>query len=291
MALRFTGEIPVAARPSSCRLRPRFAKLRFVRGRKQHYILIVCSTDGAYPANAPIFDASGNLYGTTALGGASDDGVVYELSHSGSNWMETVLYDFEPAIGGYPIAGLIFDHAGNLYGAAAQGGPCCGIVYELTPSGSGWMEQTLHSFQGQNDGGDPTTTLILAPSGEIYGATGGDPSPYEPGNGTVFELTPFDGGWAYDLTYNLPAFGPYAGFTMDAAGNLYGIDRFGQGPTSIFKLTPSANGWIYATLYNFTCGEDGCLANTVIVGPDGNLYGTASGGGGYGKGTVWEIAQ
>lgn len=245
-------------------------------------------TGGAYPPNAVVFDAAGNLYGTVLLGGPSGEGLVYELSRSGSNWTETVLYQFASDTGDYAVAGLVFDQAGNLYGATADGGPCCGMIYELTPSGGGWTEQTLHNFQGGDDGGQSSTNLLLAPSGELFGATLGDPSG---GNGTVFGLTPSNGGWTYDLLFNLPAYGPYAGFTMDAAGNLYGVDRVGQDPGAIFKLTPSGSGWIYTTLYTFSCGSDGCLPNTVIVGANGNLYGTASGGGSYGHGTVWEIAQ
>ena len=79
--------------------------------------------DGAYPWAGVTFDQTGNLYGTTQLGGAFGYGTIYKLSPSGSGWTETVLYNFQrPQDGGWPYAGLLFDTAGNLYGATTIGG-------------------------------------------------------------------------------------------------------------------------------------------------------------------------
>jgi uncharacterized repeat protein (TIGR03803 family) len=79
---------------------------------------------------------------------------------------------------------------------------------------------------------------------------------------------------------------------MDKAGNLYGTMREGgvYGSGTVFKLTPSNNGWAYTSLHDFYCSTDGCAPyGSVAFDSDGNIYGTASGGGKYEYGTVWEI--
>ncbi|MGO9123603.1 MAG: choice-of-anchor tandem repeat GloVer-containing protein [Terriglobales bacterium] len=119
--------------------------------------------DGANPIGGLIFDKAGNLYGVTQNGGAFEVGTVFELSppaSPGGAWAETVLYSFQdsPSDGAYPVAGVIFDASGNLYGTARYGGiyapSCdfgCGVVYELTPPSAGgqpWAESILYAFQG-----------------------------------------------------------------------------------------------------------------------------------------------
>jgi len=155
--------------------------------------------DGSYPSAGLIFDAAGNLYGTTLRGGDSgeDDGTVFELTPAaGGGWTETVLHYFNNSgtDGIEPYAGLIFDAAGNLYGTTFAGGASgncgggCGTVFELSPSGSGWMEQVLHSFIGRPDGFGPYAGLIFDGTGNLYGTTvyGGSSGTDD---GVVFELT------------------------------------------------------------------------------------------------------
>jgi uncharacterized repeat protein (TIGR03803 family) len=109
-----------------------------------------------FGANLPwgglIFDGSGNLYGTTENGGTRYSGTVFELSpNSGGGWTEQDLYVFGGGNdGGGPLAGLIFDEVGNLYGTTSGGGGSrWGTVFELTPnSGGGWTEHVLYSFSG-----------------------------------------------------------------------------------------------------------------------------------------------
>ena len=93
--------------------------------------------DGQSPLGRLIFDRAGNIYGTTAGGGPHGGGTIFELTRNGSQWIETVLYGFaEGADGGQPLAGVIMDAAGNLYGTNEQGGGLCycGVVFELSPS-------------------------------------------------------------------------------------------------------------------------------------------------------------
>jgi len=160
--------------------------------------------DGVDPYAGMIFDQAGNLYGTTSDGGggacaAGGCGTVFELTPNGSGgWTESVLYAFSGTGGYLPETGLIFDQAGNLYGTTEAGGVgvCsessgCGVVFELSPNGSGgWTKTVLYSFKGGNDGESPDSVLVLGQSGGVYGETGagGGTGCDGYGCGTVFEV-------------------------------------------------------------------------------------------------------
>jgi uncharacterized repeat protein (TIGR03803 family) len=150
-------------------------------------------TDGGLPTGGLILDAAGNLYGTTASGGAYNSGTVFELTPAGEgNWTETVLHNFnDDGMDGFgPRASLIFDTAGNLYGTTILGGTYgYGTVFELTPAGGGiWTETLLHSFAGSpDDGANPVAGLVIGTSGILYGTTNvGGTYHY----GTVFQIEP-----------------------------------------------------------------------------------------------------
>ena len=268
--------------------------------------------NGAEPYGQPILDQAGNLYGTTTYGGYQGEGEVYELTPSNHGWVENILFNFaDGGIGGgyQPVGGLIFDHAGNLYGASQWGDTGgYGAVYQLTPYGGSWTETTLYSFNGGSNGGRPSTNLLMDVAGNLYGSTGWVPETNNPG--TVYELTPSGGGWTYTLLYAFPpgpeGAGNVSSLTMDSAGNLYGTTSFegnqgcSYGCGTIFKLTPSSSGWIYTDLYDFAGGSDGAWPfGGVVLDSQGNLYGTAVYGGtgsvyclngAGGCGTVWELS-
>src|SRR5579863_4103456 len=145
-------------------------------------------TDGFYPTGDLTFDHVGAVYGTTTEGGAADNGTVYKLTPSGDGWTESVLYSFTGgADGSAPYSGVVIDNAGKLYGTTVTGGSNgAGAVFQLTSSGSGWSETTLHDFQGANDGAAPYPGLIFDQSGNLYGATTGGGANQA---GTVYELT------------------------------------------------------------------------------------------------------
>lgn len=154
--------------------------------------------DGSSPQGGVVFDAAGNLYGTTTAGGANEAGTVFELAPLASgSWAERVLYSFlfNGQDGYGPRGGVIFDAAGNLYGTTLAGGAYgYGSVYELTPSGHDWLEKLLYSFAPNGkDGVQPGFGLALDSAGNLYGTTcaGG-----AFGSGTVFEVSPSKkGGW------------------------------------------------------------------------------------------------
>ena len=257
-------------------------------------------TDGKRPLAGVIFDAAGNLYGTTNLGGTSASGTVFELTPAGGGtWTEKVLWSFGTGTDGNgPQAGLIFDAAGNLYGTTFQGGTYTyGTVFELSPGAGGtWTEKVLHSFdQNGTDGAFPAAALIFDAAGNLYGTTSGGGTSNA---GTVFELTPAGGGsWTEKVLHN---FGsgtdgsyPQAGLVFDAAGNLYGTTYEGgtYGLGTAFELTPAGGGtWTEQVLHNFGNSTDGANPQAGLIFDDaGNLYSTTYSGGSYGGGTVFRL--
>jgi pimeloyl-ACP methyl ester carboxylesterase len=257
--------------------------------------------DGAQPSDgALVFDSTGNVYGTTLYGGSagsgscngSNCGTAYTLSRSGNNWIETVIHNFgATGDGAVPHHGVVFDRSGNLFGTTYQGGNAqAGIVFELMPSGSNWIESVPFSFAGGTEGTNPYNGVIFDNVGDLFGATstGG-----LGGAGAVYELTPSNGGWTASSIY---AFignansGPYGELIMDAAGNLYGTTQTLGGYGTAFKLTLSNGAWVYTQLHQFTGGADGGIpVGGLMVDGNGNIYGTTSVGGAHGYGTVFEI--
>ncbi len=257
------------------------------------------AADGGEPIGDLIFDTSGNLYGTTEIGGKPHGcgglgcGTVYKLTPYAGSWTETVLYQFQGLTdGAFPNGGVIFDALGNLYGTTCCGGPHnAGTVFKLTSSGSGWTESLLYTFQGLTDGNEPDTGLIFDPSGNLYGTTIFSGTG---GGGTIFKLTPLGGSWTFKPTLQRKGnSGPSGTLMMDADGNLYGttfqdgLYLFG----SVFKLTHSGGDWTYNSFHDFTGGtrwRDSLVSNLVFD-SSGNLYGTAALGGVNGFGVIVEI--
>src|SRR5204863_106640 len=137
-------------------------------------------TDGAFPLAGLAMDSSGNLYGTANGGGAYGYGAVFELVNASGTYTETVLYSFggTAADGTAPIASLLLDASGNLYGTTklggsttACGGSGCGTVFELVNSSGSYAERLLHSFSGGSDGSSPAAALIMDSSGNLYSTT------------------------------------------------------------------------------------------------------------------------
>lgn len=204
------------------------------------------SPDGNGPFSSVTFDHNGNLYGTTLEGGTAGSGTVYQLTPSGSNWTEQVLYSFQYSNdGAIPYAGVVLDPEGNLYGATFYGGAGNGgTIFELMPSNGNWIFSVLYSPELGGLGG-PAGTLARSANGTLYGTlfsgSNQDCSGY--GCGNVFQLSPSNGGWTYTSLYvftdGAEGGNPEGGLIFDSAGNLYGTTTGALGGDgSAFELTP-----------------------------------------------------
>ncbi|MGC2110182.1 MAG: choice-of-anchor tandem repeat GloVer-containing protein [Candidatus Korobacteraceae bacterium] len=250
--------------------------------------------DGAHSDAGVTVDAAGNLYGTTALGGAYGGGVVFKMTRHGSAWTPAPLYSFTgDTDGGSPEARVVFGPDGSLYGTTAYGGGngAFGVVFNLKPPAQPcqrvscpWTETVLHRFTGGSDGAYPGQgDLVFDQAGNVYGTTQGYGSV-----GTVFKLTPQGGGWTETILYTFThSENPVGGVILDAAGNLYGTTSSGGiGFGTVYELSPSGSGWTEQTLYTFQNNGDGSTPiGGVVFDAEGNLYGgTASVGG-----TVYQL--
>jgi uncharacterized repeat protein (TIGR03803 family) len=264
--------------------------------------------DGAAPYAGLIQATDGNFYGTTAHGGANNDGTVFTITPSG---MLTTLHSFDGKDGRYPYTGLVQAANGNFYGTTDYGGTSgncetigCGTVFTVTPRG---RLATLHNFD-YTDGEYPGAGLVLGIDGNFYGATASGGIHGDLG-GTVFKITPSG---ALTTIYNFcsqtnctDGYAPN-GLVQGSDGNFYGTafgggangDCGGIGCGTVFKLTRSGD---LTTLYSY-CSQSNCRDGEapdagLIQASNGNFYGTTGYGGdiscgeyGLGCGTIWSVS-
>lgn len=264
-------------------------------------------SDGGLPGGGLVFDAKSNLYGVTSGGGAYHMGTVFELTLGTNGWTLAVLYSFCERYGcpdgRSPIAGLVRDKDGNLFGTAGGGAYNLGVLFDLTRNSSGWNESVLYTFgTRQHDATASYAPLAFDKAGSLYGTSyyGG-----RDGGGTVFKLRQDSGGWKERLLWQFDGSngaGPEATPVLDASGNLYGTTHGGGKGCdggfcgTVFKLTRSLGGrWVHSVLYDFAKPQDGFEPITgVVFDKAGNLYGTtATGGTGScynGCGVVYKLA-
>jgi len=253
--------------------------------------------DGHVPQAGLVRDASGNLYGTTLIGGTSKRGTAFKVAPNGT---ETVLYSFGGASGAFPSSGLVFDGQGNLYGTTSKGGHAAGEVFKIAPDGT---ETVLFAFiPGQGDGKFPYGGVVLDAQGNLYGTTAygygtGGHGYCRGGCGTVFALSPTG---VETILYNFKGIkhndGSYPnGVVRDAQGNLFGTTAYGGAGDegTVFKVTPDGTETV---LHSFAGGTDGAHPVAgLVLDAQGNLYGTAASGGdlscgsGGGCGVVFEV--
>jgi len=265
-------------------------------------------SDGVNPIGQFVLDSAGNIYGTTGEGGSGNCenfgcGTAFKMSKVGKLLWQ---HSFSGTNGRAPVAGLLRDAAGNLYGTTGYGGKLnnhicpdgirCGVVFELDKSG---QETVLHKFTGPPDGYIPQALLVGDSAGNLYGTTylGGASGGY----GTVFKVDAKGGETILHSFAGPPDGGGdgayvYTGVIRDETGNLYGVTDAGgeYGGGTVFKLD-SAGG--ETLLYSFECGADGCGPDSVLLADAaGNLYGTTkdggnlSCGGGDGCGVVYKLS-
>jgi hypothetical protein len=159
---------------------------------------------------------------------------------------------------------------------------------------------TLHQFAGPtSDGGTPDSGLIIDSNGDLFGTTqsggnvvGGGVG----GDGTVFELTPSNGGYILNILYaftgGTAGQTPFSSLLMDSHGDLFGTTLGGGDANSdgtVFEMTPGSSGYTYSTVYTFTGGNGGQSPSTaLIMDNSGDLFGT-TGHGSDSFGTVFEL--
>jgi uncharacterized repeat protein (TIGR03803 family) len=170
--------------------------------------------DGASPLGVVAVDSSGDVYGSTWVGGIFNYGTVFKIDMCGE---EKVLHHFSGGSdGANPIGGVTLDQAGNLYGTTSAGGAFIGTVFTVNTAGN---ESIVYTFTGGLDGAYPYANLILDASGNLYGTAsqGGSTDA-----GSVFELTGGTLTVLYDFAGTTDGANPMGGLTMDSSGNLYG---------------------------------------------------------------------
>jgi uncharacterized repeat protein (TIGR03803 family) len=250
--------------------------------------------DGAFPAAALLRDGAGNLYGTTMRGGAFGYGTVFKLDSAGN---ESVLYSFTGgADGGNPVAALVQDTAGNLYGTASFGGlvadKCgvgCGVVFKLEPSG---RQTVLYSFSGVEGGFWPRSTLIRDEAGNLYGTTlaGGVRTglcrSVQGGCGVVFKLDTSGLETVLHVFDGTDGAGPN-GLIQNSDGNFYGTTEFlGRNAYgTVFELNAAG---VLTTLHAFGL-DDADNPQAPLLPYRGALYGTTADGGLNRVGAVFKI--
>jgi hypothetical protein len=286
----------------------------------------VSGSGGSFPTGGLVFDANENLFGTTSAGGTGEfaDGTVFKMSPDASGGFRfQTIHQFSQATGdgSDPGSSVVFDAAGNLYGATPNGGNGCGIVYELSPpaiEGGAWTETILHKFhRNGSDGCNPSGRLIFDKAGDLFGGTylgGGGVTNLlfcSNGCGTTYKLHLADGVWTETVLHRFTGKGtdgenPSGSLAFDAAGNLWGATAFGGAGDSstcgdpnggpgqcgmVFELSPNVDGsWTESTQYSFKDATTGWNPfSGVIADKAGNLVGTTENGGSALQGTVFQI--
>jgi hypothetical protein len=277
--------------------------------------------DGAHPYHGLTLDRAGNLYGTAYQGGSQANdcsnwggcGTVFKLTRSGSSWVCSPLYQFlgfPTGDGSGPYGRVIFGPDGSLYGTTASGGltgsGCggeigCGTVFKLNPPATvcktvvcPWTESRIYSFTGAPDGASPTGEIVFNTSGNLVGATGGGGT--HTGGGTVFQLTPSNGGWQetvlYSFSNGLDGGDPIGGVVLDSAGNIHGTTWLGGAGDfgTAFQLAYSGGSWTLTTMYTFGIGNNGFGSYAPgIFDAAGNYYNATVNGNPNGNAYVFEL--
>ena len=246
------------------------------------------SGDTIFPLGSLARDSEGNFYGASNQGGDYGVGTLFKVTPDGT---ETVLHSFDDIStdGFYPLSGVVFDKAGNLYGATGGGPHSNGIAYEWSASGA---YSIIYNFPSAKfNGTNPTGGLTVDSKGNLYGTTTGGGAT---NNGTVFRLSPEQNGtWRETVLYSFTGTTgsqPGSIVTFDGGGDLYTTTAFGGtgGWGTVVKISP---GGIATVLCNFNGIANGAWPQgNVLLGSAGNIYGAASEGGSQDVGVFFKIA-
>ncbi len=254
--------------------------------------------DGGNAATGLVLDRSGDLYGTTVIGGTATCGTVFKLA-PGSPWTESVLFNFDCySTGKNPHGGVTFGPHGNLDGTTVNGGDggsCgstgCGVVFQANAT----AEKVLYAFTGGDDGFGPGSPVTIDSAGHVFG-TAPDGGAYS--QGVVYEVYRERRGWRQSVIH------PFTGGTdggtgslgalLLLSGDLYGVTETGGSNSAgtAYRLSPAGKGvWKFKPLYQFKGTPDaGAPYGGLIADSSGTLYGTTYYGGANGLGSVFELS-
>jgi len=251
---------------------------------------------GAYLGSDPraglLLDDSGNLYGTTSSGGSGGRGTVFKLTKA-TNYSFATLLNFIGTNGGGPVADLMADGNGNLYGTTMSGGSLySGNTFKLTKTGSSYTASTLATFTG-NNGEAPASGLIADASGNLFGSTNGGGAN---GYGTAYQLVKSSTGYTTKTLANFSeASGgnPFGDLVADDSGNLFGTtNNAGPGGNgTVFELVKTASGYTLQTLVSFNVTNGANPYGGLLLDKNGDLFGTTYDGGPSDAGTVFKLTK
>ena len=241
--------------------------------------------NGDGPWGGVTSDAAGDLFGTTAGGGADNDGTVFEIAKS--TGLLSTLATFTGANGREPFGTVISDAAGDLFGTANYGGADNdGTVFEIAKS-TGQLT-TLVTFTGAN-GANPAGSLTIDAEGDLFGTTANGGADDD---GTVFEIAKSTGELTTLATFtDSNGAGPERNLTIDAAGDLFGTTFYGGADNdgTVFEIVKSTGALI--TLATFTGANGLDPLSDLVSDAAGDLFGTTEAGGADNDGTAFEIAK
>lgn len=254
--------------------------------------------NGNQPFSGLVSDAAGNLFGTTAAGGANNAGAVYEMIKTSTGYSGPVLIaSMDQSLGTILDSSLYIDSAGDLFGTAHYGGTANdGAVFEIVKGSGGYSApRVLVNFTGAN-GANPVAGLVADAAGNLFGTTlNGGPQ----GGGTVFELV--RNGNSFSAPVNLTSaatvatgYNPAGSLLIDSAGNLFGTASAGgsAGDGTVVEIRKTATGYAAPVVIANFLGSNGTAPNSNLISDAaGDLFGTTTQGGAHGFGTVFELVK